>query len=92
MATDHNDDILLDIFGQQTLPIYTQICFGFPVSDSQSYSHIVKTLEEALDKLYAHFPCLSGRVINEGATADNSGAFKIQTRVGKSRLLVEHLR
>lgn len=77
-----NGGILLDVFGQQTLPIYTQICFGFPIADAQlSSSFAIETLETALRKLYTEFPWLSGRVVNEGsATGISSGVFKIKPR------------
>ena len=86
------DDFDLDIFGQQILPIYTQICFGFPVTDAQSYSRIIKTLEAALEGLYTQFPWLAGCVVNDEATADSTGVFKIRTQGEKPRSFVKDVR
>jgi hypothetical protein len=91
-STGRNEDILLDIFGQQILPIYTQICFGFPIADARSYPRIIDTLETALEKMYTQFPWLSGRVVNEGATANSTGIFKIRIHQGISHLCVKDLR
>jgi hypothetical protein len=91
-STGRNEDILLDIFGQQILPIYTQICFGFPIADARSYPRIIDTLETALEKMYTQFPWLSGRVVNEGATANSTGIFKIRIHQGISQLCVKDLR
>ena len=89
--TDEDEDVL-DSFGQQILPIYTQICFGFAIVDAQLYTRILETLEDALDKLYVQFPWLAGYVVNEGGTTSNSGVFKINTRGQKPRLFVKDLR
>lgn len=86
------DDSILDIFGQQILPIYTQICFGFPVTDDQSYSRIFKTLEAALERLYTQFPWLAGCVVNDETTADSTGAFKIRTQGENPRLFAKNVR
>ena len=82
------DDFILDILGQQTLPIYTQICFGFPVTDAQSYSRIIKTLEAALEGLYTQFPWLAGCVINDEATESSTGVFKVRIHGERHRLIV----
>jgi hypothetical protein len=86
------NDFILDIFGQQILPIYTQICFGFPVTDAQSYSRIIKTLKAALEGLYTQFPWLTGCVVNDEATADSTGVFKIRTQGEKPLLFVKDVR
>ncbi|GAB7332332.1 hypothetical protein MBLNU13_g04161t1 [Cladosporium sp. NU13] len=86
------DGIILDSFGQQLLPIYTQICFCFPITDPQTYPRVIETLETALEELHLHFPWLAGRVVNEGATATSSGAFKIKTVGRAPRLVVKDLR
>jgi hypothetical protein len=91
-SIDETVDIPIDIFGQQILPIYTQICFGFPVKDAQSYPRIVDTLDSALNKIYAQFPWLSSHVINDGATGKSSGVSKIRVRGNKPRLFVKDLR
>lgn len=87
-----NDDIILDILGQHLLPIYTQICLCFPVSDVSSYQQLIKTLETGLERLHTAFPWLAGRVINEGATTGNTGVFKIATLGEPSRLSVKDIR
>jgi hypothetical protein len=86
------DDLVLDIFGQQILPIYTQICFGFPVTDAQSHSRIIKTLEAALEDLYTQFPWLAGCVINDEATESSTGVFKIRIQGEKHCLIVKDVR
>ena len=93
-STIENGGILLDTFGQQTLPIYTQICFGFPLTDAQSYSSVIDNLASASRKLYAEFPWLAGRVVNEGATESSSGLFKIKPRPRgeEARLIVKDRR
>lgn len=91
-STDQDEDILLDSFGQQILPIYTQICFGFAIGDAQLYPRILETLEHALDKIYGRFPWLAGCVINEGSTTSSTGVFKISTRGQKPHLFVKDLR
>lgn len=91
-SIDETVDTPIDIFGQQILPIYTQICFGFPVKDAQSYPRVIDTLDIALNKIYAQFPWLSGCVINDGAMEKNSGVFKIRVRGNKPRLFVKDLR
>jgi hypothetical protein len=91
-STARNEDILLDIFGQQILPIYTQICFGFLIADAQLYPRIISTLGTALERMYTQFPWLSGRVINEGATASSTGVFKIRIHQEIPHLCVKDLR
>jgi hypothetical protein len=91
-TTNQEDGILLDNFGQQILPIYTQICFCFPVVDEQSYPRVIQTLETALEKLHAQFPWLAGRVVNEGATVSSTGVFKIKTIGQAPRLIVKDIR
>jgi hypothetical protein len=91
-STGRNEDILLDIFEQQILPIYTQICFGFPIADAQSYPRIISTLGTALERMYTQFPWLSGRVINEGATASSTGVFKIRIHKQIPHLCVKDFR
>lgn len=91
-STDQPGDTILGVLGQQILPIYTQICFGFPVADAQSYSRIVESLEDALMKIYASFPWLAGRVVNEGASRSSTGVFKIEPQSENCRLFVKDLR
>lgn len=93
-STTGQDDggIILDSFGQQILPIYTQICLCFAIDDAQAYPRVVETLEAALDKLHVQFPWLAGRVVNEGASASSSGVFKIKAIGEAPRLVVKDLR
>ncbi|KAM0692492.1 hypothetical protein Q7P36_008696 [Cladosporium allicinum] len=86
------NDFILDIFGQQILPIYTQICFGFPVTDAQSYSLIIETLEAALERLHTQFPWLAGSVVNDEATENSTGVSKIRIQGEKHLLIVKDLR
>jgi len=92
IPTSDDGGITLDSFGQQILPIYTQICFTFPINDPQAYPGVILTLETALDKLHTQFPWLAGRVVNEGATATSTGIFKIKSVGEPSRLVVKDLR
>jgi hypothetical protein len=92
LSTDQDGDITLDIFGQQILPIYTQICFGFAIKDAQSYSYIIDTLEAALKRLYTQFPWLAGCVANDEVTGGSTGVFKIRIHKEKPRLFVKDLR
>ncbi|KAI9659056.1 MAG: hypothetical protein M1821_002016 [Bathelium mastoideum] len=81
-------DVCLDILGQQaSLNIYTQISFCFSLPDRYSHSTILKILEDGLERLSASFPWLAGQVLNEGASKDNAGIFKIKP-LGKIPLLV----
>ncbi|KAM0722884.1 hypothetical protein Q7P37_001082 [Cladosporium fusiforme] len=86
------DGIILDILGQQLLPIYTQICFCFSITDDSIYLQLIETLEAALEKLHAAFPWLAGRVVNEGAITGNTGVFKIKSLGSQNRLLVKDIR
>jgi hypothetical protein len=54
-STGGDDGTLLDIFGQQILPMYTQICFGFRITDAGSYAHEIESLEAALKKINIQF-------------------------------------
>jgi hypothetical protein len=91
-STDQDGDITLDNFGQQILPIYTQICFGFAITDAQSYPCIIDTLEAALKRLYTQFPWLAGCVVNDEVTESSTGVFKIRIHKEKPRLFVKDLR
>jgi hypothetical protein len=91
-STSDDGGVILDSFGQQILPIYTQICLCFPIDEPQAYPRVVETLETALEKLHVQFPWLAGRVVNEGATASSTGVFKIKTVGEAPRLVVKDLR
>lgn len=91
-ATDGDDGIRLDILGQQVLPIYTQICFIFSVADASSHRQLLETLEAGLGNLYTAFPWLAGRVVNEGASASNTGVFKIKALGTQPRLVLKDIR
>lgn len=91
-TTDKDDGIRLDILGQQILPIYTQICFIFSVANASSYLHLLETLEAGLGRLHAAFPWLAGRIVNEGASASNTGLFKIRALGAQPRLVVKDIR
>lgn len=91
-STSNDGGIILDSFGQQILPIYTQICLCFPINDPQAYPRVIETLNTALERLHVQFPWLAGRVVNEGATASSTGVFKIKTIGEAPRLVVKDLR
>ncbi|CAF9918046.1 MAG: hypothetical protein ALECFALPRED_000500 [Alectoria fallacina] len=89
---DLNDH--LDVFGQQPsfANLYTQICFCFSTTDASSYSAIIKTLVNGLERLSTGFPWLAGKVVNEDAGQGNSGIFKIKPFENVPRLVVKDLR
>ncbi|KFG83046.1 putative trichothecene 3-O-acetyltransferase [Metarhizium anisopliae] len=72
-------DVCLDIFGQQPrLNIHTQICLCFAMPSHVAQSAIVSTLTSGLERLSASFPWVAGQVVVEGASAGNTGVFKIK--------------
>ncbi|ODM16069.1 hypothetical protein SI65_08503 [Aspergillus cristatus] len=86
-------DATLDILGQQPfLKIYTQICLCFSMPDNASDSAIINTLTNGLERLTASFPWIAGQVINEGASEDNTGVFKIKPLEKIPLLVVKDLR
>lgn len=85
-------DIRLEIFGQQPIPIYTQICLAFPLVDTSSHSVIIKTLTDGLERLSASFPWVAGKIVNEESGEGNSGIFKIKFFEKIPRLEVKDLR
>lgn len=86
-------DVTLDILGQQPfLKIYTQICLCFSMPDNVSDSTIINTIANGLERLTASFPWIAGQVVNEGASEDNTGVFKIKLLEKKPRLVVKDLR
>ncbi|KAL8720829.1 MAG: hypothetical protein Q9225_002383 [Loekoesia sp. 1 TL-2023] len=90
-ATDPDD--CLDVLGQQPLlKLYTQICFCFPVVDASSHSTVINTLTNGLERLSASFPWLTGQIIVENSSKDNSGNFKIKPLNRIPRLAVKDLR
>ena len=92
LSNVEDEGLLLDSFGQQILPIYTQICLCFQIADARSYPRVIETLEIALEKLQTQFPWLAGRVVNVGATASSTGIFKIRHKGKIPRLVVKDLR
>lgn len=91
-GTGGRDGIILDVLGQHPLPIYTQICFCFPVDDASTYPQLIKTLEAGLARICAAFPWLGGHVANEGATIGNTGVFKIKDLGGPGHFSVKDIR
>lgn len=86
-------DLCLDILGQQPfLKIYTQICFCFPMAEDVSHSAIINTLTNGLERLTASFLWIAGQVVNEGASEDSTGVFKIKPLERIPRLVVKDLR
>ncbi|KAH0591653.1 hypothetical protein MHUMG1_10609 [Metarhizium humberi] len=86
-------DVCLDIFGQQPrLNIHTQICLCFAVPSHVAQSAIVSTLTSGLERLSASFPWVAGQVVVEGASAGNTGVFKIKELRDIPYLAVKDLR
>lgn len=86
-------NVELDIMGQQPLlRIYTQISLIFAHPPSIPDSTILQTLTHGLERLSASFPWAAGQVINEGATEDNTGMFKIKPFEPIPRMTVKDLR
>jgi hypothetical protein len=78
-APQNDFDVELDILGQQPgLDMYTQLCLCFPTTDTSSDVEIIETLENGLRRLSSSFPWVAGQVVNEGASGENSGVFKIK--------------
>ncbi|KAL4925143.1 uncharacterized protein BDV17DRAFT_294697 [Aspergillus undulatus] len=84
--------IPLDVFGQATfLQIYTQLCLAYPVADPASHTTIISTLQKGLERLSKSFPWTAGQVINERASGDNTGVFKIKSFQRSATLVVNDL-
>ncbi|KAH8817114.1 transferase family-domain-containing protein [Xylogone sp. PMI_703] len=83
----------VDIFGQQpSLQIYTQICLCYPMTDESSQEAIISTLAIGLERLSASFPWVSCQVVNEGASAGNTGIFRLKLLRKTPSLVVKDLR
>ncbi|KZL81664.1 trichothecene 3-o-acetyltransferase [Colletotrichum incanum] len=83
----------IEIFGQQPgLNIYTQIAVCFSVKEEFSTSNIIITLTNGLERLTATFPWIAGQVVNEGASEDNTGVFKIKPHEATPPLVIKDLR
>ncbi|KAG0252235.1 hypothetical protein DFQ27_008220 [Actinomortierella ambigua] len=83
----------LGILGQQPLQsIYTPITLAYAVDDETNHSNIIDTLKTGLLKLTESFPWVAGQVVNEGATLENSGIYKIVPFEEHPPLVVKDLR
>ncbi|KAH7911394.1 transferase family-domain-containing protein [Hygrophoropsis aurantiaca] len=87
----------LNILEQIPYHINTQITLCFPVADDSSESHaaIIRTLTNGLERLFASFPWLAGKVVrvNKGTDPGSSGILKIQPlEPGIPHLIVKDLR
>lgn len=93
-TSTHDDlDVDLDLLGQQPLlRIYTQICSIYPITDPSAHTSIIDTLTKGLERLTASFPWVAGQVVNEGASGENTGIFKIKPLERIPRLTVKDLR
>ncbi|KAL2820493.1 hypothetical protein BDW59DRAFT_164657 [Aspergillus cavernicola] len=69
------------------LQIYTQLCICYPVADRASHAAIINTLQNGLERVSRSFPWVAGQVIDEGASGENTGIFKIKS-FKKTPLLV----
>lgn len=74
------------------LNIYTQMAVVFAVQDDSSFSKISDTLSNGLKKLAEALPWVAGQVVNEGATEDNTGVFKLNPYKESPPLIVKDLR
>lgn len=90
-TVDKLDDVL-EILGQQPIPIYTQICLCYSVANASSHPAVVETLRNGLKRLSASFPWVTGQVVNEGACEGKAGIFKIKPLEDTPRLVVRDLR
>ncbi|SGZ55730.1 CIC11C00000003049 [Sungouiella intermedia] len=79
-------DIVLEIFAQQPLEIYTQICFCYAFGDN-SRDLVVEILQNGLQSLTTSFPWVSGQVIRD----TESGLYKITSLGDTPRLIVKDL-
>ncbi|GKT42886.1 trichothecene biosynthesis transcription regulator TRI6 [Colletotrichum spaethianum] len=83
----------IEILGQlPNLNIYTQIAICFSATEEHSTSKIINTLTNGLERLAATFPWIAGQVVNEGASADNTGVFKIKQHEAAPPLVIKDLR
>lgn len=85
-------DMVLDVFGQKLVTIFTQISFCFPLTDTSSHNDILTILTQGLDRLAKNFPWVAGQVVCEGATEDSTGIFKIKPLEKTPRMFVKDLR
>jgi hypothetical protein len=85
-------NLVLDIFGQRLVTIFTQISFCFPADDAYSSQEIITTLTQGLQRLAKNFPWVAGQVVCEGATEGSTGCFKIKALDPTPRLALKDLR
>ncbi|KAI9163989.1 trichothecene 3-o-acetyltransferase [Paramyrothecium foliicola] len=85
-------DILLDVFGQCLITIFTQICFCFKTDDAAEDEELLRTLKQGLARLAHHFPWVTGQVVCENAGVGNTGVFRIQPLEVTPRLTVKDYR
>jgi len=76
----------LDVFGQHTAQIYTQICLCFPFSATSHHEDIIITLNDGLHRLATALPWTFGKVIK-----DNEGVFTVQMRKTRPQIVVKDL-
>ena len=81
-----------DILAQPPgLNIYTQICLFFPLGTAL-VSDIIGTLTRGLERLFASFPWINRRVVDEGTGDGSTGTYKAIPFESPSRLIVKVLR
>lgn len=85
------NEVVLDILGQQSLEIFTQICFCYSMGeDGESKDEILETLRKGLERLTEGFPWVAGQVVNEKREmGDATCVFKIKTLERIPRLIVK---
>ncbi|KAI1362874.1 putative trichothecene 3-O-acetyltransferase [Xylaria arbuscula] len=85
-------DVILDVFGQRPVPVYTQISFCFAIPDDYCVEHIYTILKHGSERLAEYFPWVAGQVVREGATDTSSGVFKIRPLDAAPRVWIKDLR
>ncbi|KAL5042727.1 hypothetical protein BDW71DRAFT_200377 [Aspergillus fruticulosus] len=54
------------------------LCLCYPVADRASHPNMICTLQKGLERLSSGFPWVAGQVVNEGASGENTGIYKIK--------------
>jgi hypothetical protein len=91
--TSYDGDLVLDVFGQRLVTIFTQISFCFPMGHATSSQQVILgTLTEGLQRLAKQFPWVAGQVVCEGTADGNTGSFKIRPLDTTPRISVKDLR
>ncbi|KAH8880534.1 putative trichothecene 3-O-acetyltransferase [Thozetella sp. PMI_491] len=85
-------DLILDVFGQRRVSIFTQISFCFPTNDAHPPQSILDILTGGLQRLAKHFPWIAGQVVREDTVEGGTVTFRIRPLDATPRLFVKDLR